>query len=142
MARMIRALAAMASAALVTSALLASPARAGGNFDGTWILDVPASLTGGSYTTATCPALRLQTKIADNTVSGSLERVASGADNTVESGTGRAASPVTGSVQPDGMLVAEWQGYHASGRLAGDTGRVVVQGECGPRIATATRVAK
>jgi hypothetical protein len=141
MARMVRAWSAMAASALVTVALFAVPALAAGTYDGTWVLDIPSSMLCASYSTFACPALRLETKIADNKVIGSFERVPSGAANTVETGTGRASAPVTGSVQADGMLVADWEGYHASGRLAGDSGQIVVHGQCGPRIATATRVA-
>jgi acetolactate synthase-1/2/3 large subunit len=98
--------------------------------------------TSGPGATNLGPALRLSAKIVDSQVTGNLERVASGADNTVENGTGRVSAPITGAVHQDGMLVADWQGYHASGTLSGERGRVVVQGECGPRTATATRVAK
>ena len=132
----------MAPALVLAGALLAGPALAAGPYDGTWVLDLPASPINSTQTTSACPALRLSAKIVDSQVTGSLERVASGTDNTVENGTGRVSAPITGSVHQDGMLVADWQGYHASGSLSGDSGRVVVQGQCGPRTATATRVAK
>jgi hypothetical protein len=132
----------MAPALVLTGAFFAGPALAAGPYDGTWVLDVPSSPITGGQSTSTCPALRLSAKIVDSQVTGNLERVASGADNTVENGTSRVSAPITGTVHQDGMLVADWQGYHASGTLSGDGGRVVVQGECGPRTATATRVAK
>lgn len=134
--------AAAAAIALGWGAAFLGPARAAGAYDGTWVIDIPQATTDIGRTTPTCPALRLNAKIVDSKVNATLERVASGTINTVENGTGPAASPLTGNVEADGMLIAEWQGYHASGQLNGDSGRVVVQGQCGPRTATVTRVAK
>ena len=126
----------------LAGALAAAPALAAGPFDGTWVLDVPVAATDTGRSNPTCPALRLQAKIVDSQVTGSLERVASGTTTTVETGSGRVSAPITGTVHPDGMLVAQWQGYKASGSLNGDSGRIVVLGECGPRTAVATRIAK
>ena len=45
-------------------------------------------------------------------------------------------------VQADGSVTAEWEGYKAAGKLVGEGGTVTIVGQCGPRNATATRVAK
>jgi len=133
--------ASVACAAAFAVAVSAPPARAAGAYDGTWVIDIPASVQ-GNLTTAACPALRLQVKIADSQVSASLERVPSGTSNTVENGTARNATPLTGAVAQDGTVVAQWEGFKANGKLAGDNGAVTVIGQCGPRNATAIRVAK
>jgi hypothetical protein len=74
-------------------------------------------------------------------VQGTLQRTGTG--TTVETGgSGSSAAPVTGSVDPDGMLHAQWSGYHATGRLSGDKGKLNVQRTCGPETATATRTAQ
>jgi hypothetical protein len=142
MAGILRASSRMAPAVIAAWTLLAGTASAAGAFDGTWVIDIPSSPTAGNPSTPPCPALRLQARIVDSRVTGSLERVASGTPNTVEPGSSRAASPITGMVQPDGALAAEWEGYRATGKLSGDTGQITVQGQCGPRSATASRVAK
>jgi hypothetical protein len=139
MARMLRA---AAPALVLAGALCAAPAFAAGPFDGTWVLDLPSYPFNSGQTNAPCPTLRLSAKIVNSQVTGSLERVPSGTADTIENGTGRISAPITGSVQADGMLVADWQGYHASGTLSGDSGRIIVLGQCGPRTAIATRVAK
>jgi hypothetical protein len=133
----------IAVAAVSAATILAAPARAAGPFDGSWVIDVPASASAAQRADANCPALRLPVKIADNQVSGSLTRVPStGGGQGVQQGTGRASAPVTGTVQADGSVTAQWEGYKASGKLAGDGGTVTIVGQCGPRKATATRVAK
>lgn len=135
----------VAAFSLALSVTGVSLALAAGPFDGSWVLDVPAGrLKPGDYTSsASCPALRLPVQIRDSKVTGELTRM----PNTVgtpliEPGGGRGSAPVTGTVQPDGTVVAQWENYHAAGKLAGDGGQVTVQGECGPRIAKATRTAK
>jgi hypothetical protein len=129
-------------AASLAAAAVAGSAYAAGPYDGTWVIDIPAGLARGNLSTALCPALRLEAKIIDNQVNASLERVPSGTAETIENGTARTAAPLTGTVQPDGTVTADWQGYKSAGTLSGDTGTITVQGECGPRDATATRVSK
>jgi hypothetical protein len=128
--------------AAALGAAVAPPAQAAGGFDGTWVIDIPPSIVRGSATSGPCPALRLRATISDSKITASLERVAGGAPNTIENGTGRSSGPLTGTVQPDGSVSADWQGYRAAGKLSGDAGTVTVQGQCGPRDATVVRVAK
>ena len=128
------------ASALAAAAFLALPAIAGGPFDGKWVVDVPASDSAGLNTASACAALRLPIEIHDNKVSGSLQRVYNGGSNVVEAGNGRNASPVTGTVQPDGTVTAAWLGYHAVGKLGGGNGVATIDGACGPRRATLTRV--
>jgi len=128
---------------LALSMAEASLALAAGPFDGTWVLDIPASRNRpGDYTTsAYCPALRLPVEIRDSKVTGDLTRVPNSTGTPeIEAGKSRVSAPVTGTVQADGTVVARWQNYHAAGKLVGDSGQVTVQGECGPRIAKATRI--
>jgi hypothetical protein len=129
-------------AAGAAAATVAHSAHAAGPYDGTWVIDIPASLARGVQSTGPCPALRLEAKIVDSQVTASLERVPSGTTETVENSTARTAAPLTGTVEADGTVTADWQGYKSNGKLSGDTGAITVQGECGPRDATATRVAK
>ena len=129
-------------AAFALAATTASLAYAAGQYDGTWVIDVPPSAS-SVVTSAnpSCPALRLPIQIKDSKVSGSLTRVPSVSGGpTVEAGTGRHASEVTGTVLADGTVHAQWQGYKAAGKLGDGTGTVTIKGECGPRKATATRV--
>jgi len=131
------------AAATIAAGLLAPlmlPAQAAGPYDGTWTIDMPATGQGGSGEFA-CPALRIQVRIADSQVQGTLQRAGTG--TTVETGgSGSSAAPVTGSVSPDGMLNAQWSGYHATGKLNGDQGKLNVQRTCGTETATATRTAR
>jgi hypothetical protein len=117
-------------------------ALASTSFDGTWVIDVPASTTIAATADSACPALRFPVQIRDNQVTGVLTRVPS-RDGAVivEAGNGGDAAPVSGTVQPDGTVTAQWENYHATGTLNGDTGIVTVAGECGPRTAHAVRVA-
>jgi len=129
--------------ALTLLASGAVPALAAGPFDGSWVIDVPAGrLKPGDYTSsASCPALRLPVEIRDSKVTGQLTRSPTAVGTPViEPGGGRLSAPVTGTVQADGSVVAQWENYHAAGKLVGDGGEVTVQGECGPRVSKATRV--
>jgi hypothetical protein len=120
----------------------AAPAQAAGKYDGIWVVDIPASTPISSSYTSTCPADRFPLEIRDNQIIGSLHRVLNdGSERTaVESGSGRDARPVLGSVQPDGSVTAQWENYKASGTLQDATGTVTINGECGPRVATAIRL--
>ena len=139
---MLRNLCRVAAVAFVATAAFAPQSRAAGSFDGTWIVDVPSAGTiNDQSNNSVCPALRIPVRIHDNQVSGSLERVSTTTGAViVEAGQGRLAAPVTGAVAPDGTVDAQWQNYHAIGRLGPQFGRVTIQGECGPRVATAIRI--
>jgi hypothetical protein len=126
--------------AAAASLALAQPADP---FAGTWVLDIPTRTNSIQTSGSSCPALRLTVQIKNNQVTGELTRATSGSGAPIiESGQGRDSGAVKGTVQPDGSLTAQWQNYTASGKLSGDSGQVTVNGECGPRNATATRVSK
>jgi hypothetical protein len=122
-----------------TAFLLASPAvRAAGPYDGVWQIDIPQSgaLQDGGFA---CGSARIQVQVRDNVVSGSLKRTSSGSIETGSSGA--SAAPVSGNVSADGTLTAKWQGYTASGKLSGNSGKLTVQRLCGRVTAMATRAA-
>jgi hypothetical protein len=127
------------STVLALFAVAAVSAHAEGKFDGTWFVDVPASLPTAGTSESTCPALRFPIQVSGNWVGGSLERIP-GSANRVGPGYDSKAVPVTGSVKPDGTINARWRGYKAAGMLQGDTGTITIQGSCGPREAKATRM--
>jgi hypothetical protein len=119
----------------------AAPAFAAGTFDGTWVVDVPSGgpLSGGDE--ALCPALRFTVAIKDSHVTGTLTRVPTRTGGVVvETGTSNVSAPVTGTVQPDGTVAADWLNYHAAGKLTAKDGVATIKGECGPRQATLVRV--
>ncbi|HUB96420.1 MAG TPA: hypothetical protein VL993_10905 [Stellaceae bacterium] len=128
--------------------VLSVPAAAGAfaqaphsSFDGEWVLDVPPSVVieGTSY--SACPALRIPVRIQDGHVDGSLMRVPTpDAGLMLEAGVGPNAAPISGGVSPDGAIEAQWEGFQASGTLAGNAGQVTVQTQCGPMVANAVRV--
>jgi len=139
MLRILPVLAATSALALAAFTLPMAPAHAAGRFDGTWIIDVPADRI-TSVGDATCPALRLRVQITDNQVSGNFRRSYPEAENVVQDGGDNSASRVTGNVQPDGAVTAQWQNFHAAGRLLGPDAGLIVQSECGPLIASVYRL--
>jgi outer membrane protein OmpA-like peptidoglycan-associated protein len=126
--------------ALAAFTLPTVPAHAAGRFDGTWIIDLPPDVIAADDYAATCPALRLKVQITDNQVSGNLRRSDPASLNVVEIGGRTASSQVSGAVQPDGDLSAQWQNFHASGRLVGPNAGLTVQTECGPMHAHVWRL--
>jgi hypothetical protein len=130
--------AAAAFGAIIALSIAGGPAVAAGAFDGKWVIDVPPSKVTGSNPAPTCPALRLPVTIADGEVSGSLKRGTT--LNTVKGGAGPDSAPVTGTIAPDGTVRAQWENYHATGRLSGNSGTITIDGACGPRTAKAVRV--
>jgi hypothetical protein len=117
-------------------------AARGGRFDGSWVVDAPAAggVGAGTEVPTGCEAVRIPFTVTGNRVSGSLERSTYGTGR-VQSGEGRRAAPITGTVAPDGTVNAQWQNYHATGKLVGDRAELRWNGECGQRVATGTRVA-
>jgi len=140
MFRAFPALAATSVLALAAFALPMAPAHAAGPFDGTWIIDVPSDTISGADSNAVCPALRLKVQIADNQVTGQFRRSMPEDSNIVETGGTNSASQVTGNVQPDGALTAQWQNFHAEGQMAGNRAKLTMQSECGPLIARGRRL--
>ncbi len=130
--------------AVAALALPTIPAHAAGPFDGTWVADAPGVKGGGGdYDLEECNPVRFQFQIADNKVGGNLRRTIYPQSGTnVESTPGRGATPIQGSVAPDGSVKAGWQSYHATGRLTGDKGELTWKGRCGPRVATLTRISQ
>jgi hypothetical protein len=127
------------SLAIAALAMPTIPTQAAGSFDGQWYVDAEAAgQVSSSDATSGCEAVRIPFQVADNRVTGSLQRAPYGTGR-VEAGTGSRASPVTGTVQPDGALSVSWESYHANGKLSGDKAEIMWKGECGPRVATGGR---
>jgi len=123
----------------VTLGGLSAAAQDKGRYDGTWVVDIPVAIE-QKTTNPTCPALRLVIRVKDDQISARLLRNPVG--NTISNSDQPDAPVLTGHVDPDGTVNAEWQGFSATGKLAGDTANLVVKGECGPRNATGVRVAR
>lgn len=132
----------VASLALILiCGLTTGPAIAATPYDGTWIVDFPPSGPIPDTNDYVCPALRLRADVKDGQVSGSLARFFPG--NVVENATGHAASPVTGTVRPDGSVEAYWLGWIVKGQITGDRADLTLLfGQCGPRHMIGRRVAK
>jgi hypothetical protein len=122
--------------------LFAIPAAlANSEYNGTWVVDVPAANYIESAGAYRCPALRFPLQIQDGHITGMLTRVpTSNPGVTVEAGRGPDAAPVTGTVGDGGIVAARWLDYHANGQLADKTGTVTIYDECGPRHAVVYRV--
>ncbi len=128
-------------AAAAMLALPGSAVLAAGPYDGTWQVDAAPAGNPGTNTTgrSQCEALRLRFQVKDNQIQGSMARSPYGGGRVTEGGRG--ATPVTGTVQPDGTLNARWQSFRATGKLTGDKAELRWTGQCGPRVATGGRVA-
>jgi hypothetical protein len=113
-------------------------ADAPGPYDGTWQVDAPDAGNSSTSDVSGCEAARLQFQVKNNQVQGSLGRSPYGARFT-QSGPG--TTPISGTVQPDGTLNAQWQSYTATGKLTGDKAEMRWRGACGPRVATGGRTA-
>ena len=112
-----------------------------GPYDGTWQVDAPEAGAGSSSISdvSACQAVRLQFQVVNNQVQGSLGRSPYGGTRVTQSGPG--TTPVSGTVQPDGTLNAQWQDYQATGKLTPDNkAELRWRGPCGPRVATGGRV--
>jgi len=127
------------SGAIGLAVIAVLPAHAAGKYDGTWIIDVPATMDGDGRN-PTCAALRFPLEVKDNLVGGSLERIYAGGYNVVERGYDSNATPISGSVQADGTVTFEWEGYHVAGTFGEATGTLTIKGACGPRVSKAVRV--
>lgn len=117
-------------------------AEAAGPYDGTWVIDAPqAGGTGAAEDSAAtgCEPLRLEFRIVDNRIVGTLHRSLYGGTR-VETGPGPGSAPVTGTVSDDGTLNAQWGRYKATGKLAGNNAEVRWRGECGERMAMGSRI--
>ncbi len=142
MNRLLTTLAATGAVATAVFGLPFSTAQAAGPFDGLWLIDLPQSQTGpggGAFNTPPCAAMRLFFQVKDGAISARLKRVPD-MITVVENSDAPDATPVTGTIQPDGALHASWGPYKAVGSLANGNGEVTVFGSCGPRTGTATRI--
>jgi hypothetical protein len=125
----------IASLAVAALAGPVSPARAQGPYDGMWVVDAPP-IGGGPYGGAHCQGVRLPFEIRDNQIIGSWEYVQNAPGiPTVEAGNDRDAAPVTGRVDPDGSITAQWMSFPLTGKVAGKQLEMSWSGECGPRVA-------
>ena len=114
-------------------------AYAAGQYDGNWYVDAPAAQNvGTSERSSGCEAVRIPFKVTDNQVTGNLQRAPYGTGR-VEQGSGSSSAPLSGTIQPDGTVNAQWESYRATGKLSGDTAEIRWTGECGPRVATGGR---
>jgi len=122
----------------IAALLLALPrAQAAGPYDGDWYVDAaPAGQAQPTAESSGCDAVRIEFRVIDNRVTGNLRRSPYGTGR-VESGEG--GPPISGTVQPDGTVNAQWQNYRATGKLTGDRAEVRWNGECGLRVATGAR---
>lgn len=120
-------------------ALSAAVAMAAERYDGTWVIESPQTTTGANVQNPQgCEPVRLELQVKDNEITGTLKREVLGRARVENAPRG---APVTGKVEPDGTINAQWENYVATGKLTGDSGQVRWTGECGPRVATAKRVA-
>ena len=127
---------------IIVGAFIALPAVAAraDQYDGKWAIDFPASeIYATNNSGHGCAAIRVVVAIKDSRISGTLSREPTN-PTEVSNGSGSGASPLTGTVAPDGSVTATWQRYAVTGKLAGSSGQVNVTGECGPRTGTAQRV--
>ena len=125
------------AAAVVVAPLFA--ANAAGQYDGNWYVDAPSAQNAGTTERSSgCEPVRIPFTVADNKITGSLQRAPYGTGR-VETGTGKGATPFTGTVAPDGSITASWESYKATGKLSGNTAQLKWKGECGERVATGGR---
>jgi len=128
--------------AMAAVALAWLPATAAGPFDGTWQVD------SGGLGTATAQAMEgtgcepeiLKFEVKDNQIQGGLAFAPSD-PNRVQNSQGSRSAPITGSVQEDGTLSAQWESYTVTGKMTGDKVELRWRAPCGPRVATGTRIA-
>lgn len=122
-------------------ALPIAAALAAGPYDGTWQFDAaPAGQTySATERSSGCEGLRLRFTVKDSQIHGQLARSPYGGGRVTEGGRG--ATPVSGTVNPDGTFRAEWQKFKATGKLSGENAEMRWRGTCGERVATGGRVA-
>ena len=135
-----------AAAALALIAI-SNVAWAAGRYDGNWVFDFPSAGAVNSFTNeGSCGAFRVPVQIANDQISGSLGvggYGGAGSGSLRSGGYGSSASPVTGTVQPNGSLRGNWQNWTFAGQLANARGDLTIaKSQCGPRKGTAYRVAQ
>src|ERR1700688_318571 len=106
------------------------PAIAAGQYDGMWIVDAPPAGQAQPTQASGCDAVRIPFQVAGDKITGSLQR-SPYVTGRVEQGATPRATPITGTIQPDGTVTAQWQNYSATGKLSGENAEVKWTGECG-----------
>jgi hypothetical protein len=129
------------SLAMAALALPCLTANAAGPFDGTWQIDSGGlgTPTAEAMQGTSCAPESLSFEIKDNQIQGSYARVP-GSSSRVESSEGRGSSPLTGTVNADGTVSAQWESYKAAGKITGDQIELRWRASCGPRVAMGSRV--
>ena len=126
--------------AVTLTALPILSAVAAGPYDGSYTVVAQDAGSLGTNTTgrSDCEGVQLQFKVVDNQLVGSLAR-SPYSPGRVTSG-GRGATPISGTVQPDGTFNARWESFSATGTLTKD-GKAELRwrGQCGPRVAQGGR---
>src|ERR1700691_1140446 len=90
---------------LAALAATISPSWSAGAYDGTWIVDLPASIGPGfGGPDAPCIPLRLRILTSDSQLSAELQR-APREGNVVENSSSPKAAPLTVVVRPDASVV-------------------------------------
>jgi hypothetical protein len=131
----------LATAAALVFLSYAPLARAAGAYDGNWVIDFPAVGGNPAISESGCQALRLPLEIKDSKFASTLARVPAPTGGVVvEAGRGTDSASITGTVQADGNVSADWERYHVTGQLAGNSGQLEFKGECGVRVGQAVRV--
>lgn len=128
-------------AAGATLAVPALAVFAAGPFDGVWQLTAqPAGQTNPALPSEVsgCEGWRLDFTVKDNQIETSLARSYYG-ESVTEGGP--RATPVMGTIDPDGSFTATWQNISATGKITGDKVQARWESSCGPRVATGGRVA-
>lgn len=116
------------------------PAAAAGPYDGTYTVIAQDAGGGGTNTTgrSDCEGIQLQFEVVNNQLVGQLAR-SPYSPGRVTSG-GRGATPISGTVQPDGSFTAKWESFNATGHLTKDgKAELSWRGQCGPRVAEGGR---
>jgi len=88
----------------------------------------------------TYAAVRIQFQVREYEIIGSLRMHRTHEGATVRQGPGPGATPIKGTVAPDGTLTAQWQSFRATGKLMSDKAELRWKGQCGPRVAIGTRL--
>ena len=126
--------------AVTLTALSALPAVAAGPYDGSYTVMAQDAGSGGTNTTgrAECEGVQLQFQVVNNQLVGQLARSPYSPGRVTQGG--RNATPISGTVQPDGSFTAKWESFNATGHLTKDgKAELSWRGQCGPRVAQGGR---
>jgi hypothetical protein len=133
----------MITSSLATAALaLPSFANAAGPFDGTWEVDSAGlgTETAPTVRRTSCEPETLRFEVKDNQVRGGLASPHSDPERVRNNKRPRSA-PISGAVQADGTVSAQWENYAVTGKMIGDNVELYWRTSCGPRVAIGSRIA-